>query len=157
MTWLCNGTIRLKALKTYGSNPNSSSQAKDVALTYFTFWYLPSSGDGYVIAASQGIVISYLYTIPWQNSLSESRLPLYGWNIADTAYNTIQSINLKVGLEDARDIGLLLSPNQSERSIQSEFSGCTIVTFHFNEEHVLFTQWEIVCNWFHMMPVEPIK
>ena len=39
----------------------------------------------------------------------------------------------KVGLEDARDVRLLLSANQSERSFQSEFSA-----FHFNEEHFFY-------------------
>ena len=82
-----------------------------------------------ILFTSQGIVISYLYTIPWQKSLS------------------------KVRLEDARDVRLLLS----ERSFQLEFRGWLIFTFHLNEERVLCTQWEIVCNWFHMMPVEPIK
>ena len=38
----------------------------------------------------------------------------------------------KVGLEDARDVRLLLSANQSElRSLQSEFSGFTLFTFMF--------------------------
>ena len=41
------------------------------------------------MASSKNIVISYLYTIPWQNT---------------------------------RDVRLLLSANQSERSFQSEFS-----------------------------------
>ena len=41
---------------------------------------------------------------------------------------------MKVGLEDARDVRLLLSAIYSERSFQSEFSGYTIFTF----EHVLF-------------------
>ena len=31
-------------------------------------------------------------------------------------------------------------------NFQSEFSGYTIFTFHFNEEHVLFMQWEIFCD-----------
>ena len=64
---------------------------------------------------------------------------------------------LKIGLEDALEVSLLLSANQSEWSFQSEFSGYTIFTFHFNEENVLFTQWEIICDWFHMMTVEQIK
>ena len=46
-----------------------------------------------------------------------------------------KSRNSKVGHEDARDVILLLSANQSELSFQSEFSGSTIFTFHFNEEH----------------------
>ena len=64
---------------------------------------------------------------------------------------------LKDGLENDHDVRSLLSANQSEQSFKSEFSGHTIFTFHSNKEHVLFTQWEFVCNWFHMMPVEPIK
>ena len=45
------------------------------------------------------------------------------------------------------------------RLLQSKFSGYryTIFANHFKVEHVLFTQWEIFCNWFHLMPVEPIK
>ena len=35
-------------------------------------------------------------------------------------------------------VRLLSSANQSERYFQSDFSGNTIFTFHFNEEHVLF-------------------
>ena len=81
------------------------------------------------IFTSQCIVISYRYTIPWQKSLSKNVL----------------------------DIRLSLSANQSDWSFESEFSGYTIFTFHFNEEHGYFTQWEIVCDWFHMMPVEPIN
>ena len=44
----------------------------------------------------------------------------------------------KVGLEDARDVSLLLSVNQSEQPFQSEISGYTILTFHFNKETNLF-------------------
>ena len=29
--------------------------------------------------------------------------------------------------------------------------------FHFNQEHILFAQWQVVCDWFHMMSVEPIN
>ena len=47
---------------------------------------------------------------------------------------------LKVGLEEAREVRLLLSDNQSERYFQSEYSGYTIFAFHFNEKHVLFKQ-----------------
>ena len=39
----------------------------------------------------------------------------------------------KVGLEDARDVRLLLFANQSDRSLQSEFSDK-----QFSEEHVFY-------------------
>ena len=52
---------------------------------------------------------------------------------------------------------IVIVSNQPDQSFLSEFSGHTIFTLHFNEKLVLSTQWEIVCNWFHMMPVEPIK
>ena len=45
---------------------------------------------------------------------------------------------LKVGLEDVRYVILLLFANQSERSFQSRFSGCTIFTFHFNIECIVY-------------------
>ena len=32
--------------------------------------------------------------------------------------------------------------------IRTIFHGYTIFTFHFNEVHSFFTQWEMVCNWF---------
>lgn len=44
---------------------------------------------------------------------------------------TIPSQN--VGLEDAFDIGLLMSANQSEPPFQTQFSIDTIITFHFND------------------------
>ena len=49
-----------------------------------------------------------------------------------------------VGLDVPRDVSL--SANQSEEPFQSEFSRYTMF---------LSTQWEIFCNWFHMMPVKP--
>ena len=52
---------------------------------------------------------------------------------------------------DALVVTFLLSANQSERSFQSEFGGYTIFTFHLNKEHVLFMQWEILCNWFQCL------
>ena len=110
---------------------------KHIALAFHSillfFTYLISNRDIQLILifTSQGIVISYLSTIPWQNRY------------------------LKVGLEDARDTRLFLSVNQSERFFPSEFGDYT--NFQFNEDHVLLTQREIVCNWFHMMSVEPIK
>ena len=51
-----------------------------------------------------------------------------------------KSSYLKVGLEEACDVRLLLSANQSERSFQSEYSEYTISAFHFNEKHILFKQ-----------------
>ena len=42
----------------------------------------------------------------------------------------------KFGLKDALQIRLLLSANP----FQSKFSGHTIFTFHFNEEHVFLRQ-----------------
>ena len=83
------------------------------------------------IFTHQGIVISYLYTILWQKSLSKSCAWRCWWFIVIVC--------------------------QPIRSFQSPFSGYSIFTFHFNKEHVLFTQWEIVCYWFHMMLEEPIK
>ena len=43
------------------------------------------------------------------------------------AQSHAKSRHLKVLLEDARDVKLLLFANQSERSIQSEIRGCTII------------------------------
>ena len=55
-------------------------------------------------------------------------------NLCSVEIGQIRTLYLKVGLEDARDLRLLLSAIHSERFFQSEFSGYTIFTF----EHVLF-------------------
>ena len=49
---------------------------------------------------------------------------------------------LKVGLADACDVSLLLHvlDNHFNQSLMQYY---TIFTFHFNEEHVLFTQWGV--------------
>ena len=86
----------------------------------------------FIIFTLQGIAISHLYTISWQKFIKD-------------------------GLENARNVRFFWSANQSDQSFQSEFSGYTIFIFHFNREHVLFTQYEIDCNWFHLMPLEQIK
>ena len=90
--------------------------------------YIVKFADSHIIFTDQGIVISCLYTIPWLKSLSKSRTWRCLWCKIVIFCQTIRMIF----------------------SIRVQW--ISIFTFHFNEEHVLFTQWEIVSNWFRMMP-----
>lgn len=70
----------------------------------------------------------------------DSQIGLFNDFFGISAQSLDKSRHLKVGLEYARDLELLLSAYQPERSFQSEFSKFIIFTFHLNEEHVFFNQ-----------------
>ena len=84
---------------------------------------------------------------------------IYRWRCSDivSIHNPLTRVAIEVGIEDARQVSLLLSTSQLEQSCQSQFRGFTVSIVPFKEEYVLITQWEIFCNWFHLKSVEPIK
>ena len=91
----------------------------------------------------------------WLKSSSQVKVHVLWYRTA--TQSLYKCCYLKARLEDVCDVRLILSANQSEWYFQSECCGYMIFTFHFNEEHVLFTQWKNVSNWFHIMTVVPIK
>ena len=99
----------------------------------------------------------------WRHFLLFSRRTFAGARFAERSTGIVISYPYDrypytVPWKDALQIRLLLSDNQSEGSFQSKFRGYTIFTFHFTRRTCFFErQWEIVCEWVHMMPLEPIK
>ena len=87
---------------------------------------------GVHIFTSHGIVILYLYTILWQKSLSNGRLWRCSW----------------------RKIVIVCQPIRTIISIWVDIQLSLSIS---TKKMVFFTQWEIVCDWFHMMAVEPIN
>ena len=82
-----------------------------------------------LISTSQGIVISYLFTIPWQKSLAKSQAWRCSW----------------------REIVIVCWP------IRTIFSNRVQRLYNFQFPFQRRACYEIVCNWFQLIPLEPIK
>ena len=104
-----------------------------VPLSFITYMYMCLSQNiNLTIFTSHGIVILYLYTIPWQKSLSKSRAWRCSWS----------------------KIVIVWQPIWTIFSIWVQWM--YIFHFPFQRRTCFFTQWSIICDWFHIMPVEQL-